>query len=242
MSIGEGTAIKVAARCLHDVCASQFEQELAGSYQYCRRDLQSRCAGSILRNPSIMRIQCLRAACCLLLFVHATACSESGWNELDDPASTRSSEWIQLAANARDALAQQLMSELTSAIATGGPPSGIRVCKERAPEIARSVGEKHGVTIGRTSFRLRNPENRAPDWARESVRARVAEPRYFESARGHFAALFPIRLAANCTICHGRSESIAPDVRAALRKAYPEDRATGFSPTDLRGWFWVEVP
>jgi hypothetical protein len=28
----------------------------------------------------------------------------------------------------------------------------------------------------------------------------------------------------------------------ALAARYPDDRATGFAPGDLRGWFWVEVP
>jgi hypothetical protein len=42
--------------------------------------------------------------------------------------------------------------------------------------------------------------------------------------------------------CHGPSDSLAPDVADALALHYPDDRATGFTEGDLRGWFWVEVP
>ena len=176
-----------------------------------------------------------------LLSIVLSACSEAeeGWTKVVEPK--RFVEKTQLAERARDAIAQQLKAELTAAIAQGGPASGIRVCKDRAPSIAQAVGKQHGVAIGRTSFRLRNPVNRVPSWAQASVQARSSEPEFFESARGGFAALFPIRLAGQCVVCHGQPESFGSDLRAALGKRYPEDRATGFKEGDLRGWFWVEM-
>ncbi|HCF96715.1 MAG TPA: hypothetical protein DEW46_16805, partial [Verrucomicrobia bacterium] len=46
----------------------------------------------------------------------------------------------------------------------------------------------------------------------------------------------------NCVACHGPEEQIQPDVLAAIRAHYPNDRATGFQPGDLRGAISVEVP
>jgi len=43
-----------------------------------------------------------------------------------------------------------------------------------------------------------------------------------------------------CLTCHGPTESIPEDVRAALRERYPDDKATGYAVGDLRGALWAE--
>jgi hypothetical protein len=98
------------------------------------------------------------------------------------------------------------------------------------------------VEIARTSFRLRNPQNQPPPWAVPLVEQGVAEPRYVSLPKGGLGALLPIHLKPTCLMCHGPEDQILPDVREALAKQYPEDKATGFEEGDLRGWFWVEVP
>ncbi|MCA8955059.1 MAG: DUF3365 domain-containing protein [Planctomycetes bacterium] len=162
------------------------------------------------------------------------------------PASTEQVAALQgkqvKAERARDALAAALLKELSSALTKGGPASGIEVCSRRSGEIAAAVRAEHGVAIGRTSFKLRNPSNAAPIWAADAVRDKVAEPRIFRSRSGSLGALYPIRLQPQCTLCHGPADQLAPDVRKALAARYPMDSATGFRPGDLRGWFWVEVP
>lgn len=61
-----------------------------------------------------------------------------------------------------------LKGELQGAIAKGGPASAIAVCKERAPAIARSLSDKSGWDVGRTSLKLRNPLLNAPDaWEKQ---------------------------------------------------------------------------
>ena len=54
------------------------------------------------------------------------------------------------------------------------------------------------------------------------------------AGRAYFAGV-------QCEACHGERESIDPDVLKTIEAFYPEDRATGFSEGDLRGWFWIEV-
>jgi hypothetical protein len=128
------------------------------------------------------------------------------------------------------------------AVAQGGPAAAIRVCKDEAPQIAREVGQQYGVSIGRTSFRLRNPNNTPPEWAIAMIEQRVEEPQFVELANNQLGALLPIKLQPVCLMCHGPAEQLGDDVRSELAKQYPDDQATGFADGDLRGWFWVEVP
>lgn len=143
---------------------------------------------------------------------------------------------------ARDALFQELMARLQTALAEGGPEQAIGVCKVAAPAIAQDVSATQDVAIGRTSFALRNPRNIPPGWAETWVAERAAEPRFATSADGHLAALLPIRLQEACTVCHGPADAIPGAVKARLAALYPDDQATGFQPGDLRGWFWIDVP
>ena len=54
--------------------------------------------------------------------------------------------------------------------------------------------------------------------------------------------LRPIGTADLCTRCHGPAEVVRRNLGDALQQAYPQDRATGFTLGDLRGWMWAEVP
>ena len=142
---------------------------------------------------------------------------------------------------ARDAMFKSLKGRLVEVVGTEGPVAAIEVCSREAPQIADQVSQEHGLAIGRTSFRLRNPDNSPPEWAARLVEDRVAEPTYLTND-GRFAALLPIRLQPECLMCHGQEGEILPAVADALAEHYPQDKATGFREGDLRGWFWVEVP
>lgn len=184
----------------------------------------------------------------VLAFFSLAGCTSSGsadsWAEIDrDALDAGGTAQLTRAEAARDELFGALMSRLLGAIAEGGTPTAIEVCQVAAPEIAEEAGNANDVTIGRTSFRLRNPENTPPDWAVPYVEARRAEPVVLrDEDDGTLAALFPIHLKAACVQCHGPTEQIQPAVREALKEAYPEDEATGFAEGDLRGWFHVTVP
>jgi hypothetical protein len=150
---------------------------------------------------------------------------------------------------ARDAMFRQLFTRLSEAMQTPGPdgapvgPAGaIGVCHEEAPAIARAIGQEMGVSIGRTSDRLRNPANTAPAWTATLLESRPDQPRFATSTDGSLGMTMPIKLGANCLACHGPTEQIAPPVRQAIAKLYPHDAAVGYAAGDIRGWFWVEVP
>ena len=142
---------------------------------------------------------------------------------------------------AKDDMMQQLLAALHTTLGEQGPAAAISVCRDEAPRIARTVGEEHGVRIGRTSHRLRNPDNQPPTWAEPWVAEGRATPVWLTDDNGRLCALLPIKLTTACVRCHGPLEQIDPDVRQALAANYPADEATGFEAGDLRGWFWMET-
>ncbi len=142
---------------------------------------------------------------------------------------------------AAQALGQRLTGRLQEALKEG-PVAAIAVCQDEAPGLTAEVAQAQGVRLGRTGVRLRNQGNAPPEWAAPLVERRVEQPAFLTTPAGETRALLPIHMKPLCATCHGPEEQLAPEVRAALAKRYPEDRATGFGPEELRGWFWVEVP
>jgi hypothetical protein len=153
----------------------------------------------------------------------------------DDPA-------MELAVRARDALGQRLMARLSAAVSEGGHANAVEVCHAEAMPMTRAVAEEFGVKIGRTSERIRNPENEPPRWAEKMLEGRPTTQLQERDEDGTLHAIFPIVLAEPCLKCHGPEDQLATGVKDALAEHYPNDRATGFELGDLRGWFWVEVP
>lgn len=161
------------------------------------------------------------------------------WTRLSDldPAQQAQRDRAQQAAQR---LGKSLVEALTGAIQEEGLPGAVAFCNERAlPLTAAALPD--GVTIGRTSHKLRNPANSPPAWAESLVAERLDAPAYLTGPDGRFAALLPIKTQAKCLLCHGQPDGIAPAVQEVLAERYASDQATGFSEGDLRGWFWVEV-
>jgi hypothetical protein len=143
------------------------------------------------------------------------------------------------------ALQQRLARRLGDALADGGPRGAAHVCSEEAQALTAAVAREQGLVVGRTSHRVRNPENAPPAWARAHVQRAAAggsaEP-IVVRLDDRVGVLRPIVVAAPCLLCHGTASAIDPTVLAVLHAAYPEDRATGFAEGDLRGFFWAEAP
>lgn len=168
--------------------------------------------------------------------------AQAGWQLVaESELSTRQAAQRDRALSARDAMFTSLKTRLTEVVGSAGPAAAIDVCSKEAPQIAERVAREHRLEIGRTSFRLRNPDNEPPEWARPLVERRVEQPRFLTSD-GTLAVLLPIRMQDQCLLCHGAEQAIPEPVKTALNDVYPEDRATGFADGDLRGWFWIEVP
>jgi hypothetical protein len=142
---------------------------------------------------------------------------------------------------AKDALFEKLSGRLMEVMSSDGPVAAIAVCKSEASAIAEAVGQQQGVRIGRTALKRRNPQNTPPAWAASLLAESRDEPTLVTFGDGRAAALLPIKLKAQCLMCHGPTDQIMPEIKAQLAKHYPRDEATGFQEGDLRGWFWVET-
>jgi hypothetical protein len=138
---------------------------------------------------------------------------------------------------------KDLKQALKSGLAEG-PAAAIQVCRVKAPGIADALSVE-GVRMGRSSHKLRNPDNKAPDWVSPIMQAYLhepssREPRVVELPGDRWGYVEPIMVQPLCLTCHG--SALAPDIAAQISDLYPEDRAVGFEAGELRGVFWLEFP
>ncbi len=159
------------------------------------------------------------------------------------------------ARRAVDKLVGTLMGEVQKSVREHGLASAVDHCASRAQELSTLIGAEEGVTIRRVTEKTRNPVD-APDSYERRILAQFAAM----AQRGEISAstvhaevvtgnagrtlryLKPIMVMKQCLGCHGSPDSIAEDVRSALRQHYPSDLATGYGEGDLRGAVSVLVP
>jgi hypothetical protein len=143
-------------------------------------------------------------------------------------------------------LHDSVLRELADEMAQGGPDKAIGSCHIDSRLIIHRFG-REGISVGRTSDRLRNPTNLPPAWAKQIVtanagrRAREVDG-YAVDLGDKVGVLRPIAQRPICASCHGPADRLSPRVRAVLAERYPADKAIGFSEGEIRGWFWVELP
>ncbi|MCG6941999.1 MAG: DUF3365 domain-containing protein [Thiohalocapsa sp.] len=147
-----------------------------------------------------------------------------------------------------------LQGELKAGLQQGGPVAAVEVCKKVAPGIAADLSEQSGWDVGRTSLKPRNKALNTPDaWERQVLEQFESRKAHGESPMGMSYAsveqtddgkvyryMQAIPTQEVCLACHGKD--IAPDLAAALDKAYPDDQARGFELGDIRGAFTLSKP
>ena len=146
----------------------------------------------------------------------------------------------QTAQAADRALRQRLLGRVMEVVESDGLPAAVTVCHEEAIPLTTQVGEEFDVSIGRVSDRLRNPDNIPPAWAAEMIESADEEAQTQDVDDVH-RRVSPLHIGAPCLNCHGAREDIAPDVLTVIDELYPDDRATGYAESQLRGWVWVEA-
>lgn len=147
-----------------------------------------------------------------------------------------------------------LKDALQQAIQNGGPVNGIEVCHRQAADIATDLSQKLGLLIGRTSLKVRNPENAPDNWelavlkqfeARKAQGEPVDSLEFFaviddDQGQKTFRYMKAIPTASLCLACHGTH--ISPEVDSKLKELYPKDTARGYQEGDLRGAFTIAKP
>jgi hypothetical protein len=143
----------------------------------------------------------------------------------------------------------KLRAQLVTALDSGGPLLALDVCKGAAPQIGQEVGARTGAKVWRVSLQTRNPQGAPDAWERsvlEQFNARRAageDPATIEASTHTdtgFRYMKAIPMAELCVQCHG--SAVAPDVAAKISTLYPQDRANGFRPGELRGAVSVSWP
>lgn len=156
----------------------------------------------------------------------------------------------QRAAAAAKAFSVELRNTLMAAMSQGGPLAALEVCHSEAARIAKTIGDAHGVRLGRVGVRSRQPANRLEGWQKDVLDTWLANapanapgqwaPSMARDSDGTLRWAKAIETEGPCLICHG--SSIEASLQQATRERYPDDPATGFEPGSLRGLLWVEVP
>ena len=144
-----------------------------------------------------------------------------------------------------DRFQKDLLSALTEAMASEGPEGAIGVCASIAPALAAQLSEESGASVRRTALRTRNPAAKAEATEQRVMEGWSAAPldeegrprRWTARGGGEYRYMRAIPTMPMCLACHG--ENIAPEVTAAIRAHYPEDKATDFAPGQLRGAFSI---
>ncbi|HYH19705.1 MAG TPA: DUF3365 domain-containing protein [Azospirillum sp.] len=153
------------------------------------------------------------------------------------------------------AFGSQLVGELQDAMKRGGPVEAIKTCNVAAPAVALAQGQARGWKVGRTSLKVRNPASEPDGWERHVLEqfaeraAKGEDPAAMEAydvveenggRTFRYMKAIAIPAGAPCVTCHGKE--IDPAVAKALTELYPNDRATGYAPGDLRGAFTIRQP
>ena len=153
-------------------------------------------------------------------------------------------------------LLQQLGTKLRATIADNGPEGSVAVCKDFAPLLAGQLSRQTGWRVARVSLRTRNPLLGTPDaWEQkvlEEFERRLAageKPDALEFAEivqepaaRYYRYMKAIPVQPLCLTCHGAKEQMSPFILEQLGTEYPHDRATGYSPGQIRGAVTVKRP
>ena len=154
-----------------------------------------------------------------------------------------------VAAKAAGQFGQEMRKKLSDSLLTKGPAGAIDVCAKDAPAIASRIEKELGVSIKRTSLKLRNPQN-APDEVELRLLESLAAAHDAGEKLPQGVTAFPtvpgrfyktITVEQTCLKCHGDAATMSDAVRKELASIYPEDRAVGYQEGDLRGIVSVTV-
>ena len=182
---------------------------------------------------------------CLAL---ATLLTTQGAVAADEP-------WMEAARAVATAVPPKLLQVLTDAIAQSGAADAVTVCQDAAPKMAKAASEQSGWQIRRVSLRNRNPRAVPDAWERETLeefdrRTAAGEaPASLEKTtvqivdgKGVQRYMRALPTQNMCLACHGPAERLAPGVAERLKALYPDDRAVGYSPGQIRGAMTLKRP
>ncbi len=171
------------------------------------------------------------------------------------PATAADPAWVGEARGVAGSVPPKLLAMLVDEIAMGGPESAIAVCSEKAPQMAKAASEATGWSIRRVSLRNRNPKATPDAWERAALEdfdrcaaAGEAPPTLEkfelvrEGDRSVYRYMKALPVQELCVACHGPADRLSPAVTKELKAKYPDDKATGYTPGQIRGAVTIRKP
>jgi hypothetical protein len=149
-------------------------------------------------------------------------------------------------------LGQEIRRLLMNELQKGGLSGAVQACAAQAQQATARFAGENGVAIRRISLKYRNAKDQPDDWERNQLErweaalrdgTAPAEVAMVQGLPGNrtLRYLKPIRVESMCLSCHGSGGQINAQVRAAILRHYPDDRAIGYREGDLRGAFSVAI-
>jgi hypothetical protein len=151
----------------------------------------------------------------------------------------------------------KVVQAMQTAVSEQGPVGAIPVCKEKAPQLLQDMRRQTGWNIRRVSLKSRNPATGTPDaWETRQLAgfniqfANGAKPEQLEvgevvtapDGKRSYRYMKALPVVEVCLSCHGTVDSLSADLRTALARDYPHDRATGYATGQVRGALSVIRP
>ena len=153
------------------------------------------------------------------------------------------------------AMPPKLLAVLQEEIQKGGPEGAIGVCREKAPAMANAASEKTGWAIRRVSLKNRNPKAVPDAWEEAVLKefdqrlAAGEKPTGLEKGevvtvdgKKMYRYMKALPTQDLCLQCHGTPDRISPAVQAKLQELYPQDKAVGYHPAQIRGAMTLKKP
>jgi len=188
----------------------------------------------------IARTRSVMAAAILLSVVSANA---------QEPA------WVGEARKVAGSVPPKLLAVLTEEIGKNGPEGAILVCRDKAPQLAKAASDETGWSVRRVSLRNRNPRAVPDGWERAALedfdrRAASGESAttlekaeiVTEGGKQSYRYMRALPTQSLCLNCHGSPEQLTPAVLEKLKALYPDDKAVGYRPGDIRGAMTIRKP
>jgi hypothetical protein len=170
-------------------------------------------------------------------------------------ANAQEPAWVGEARKVAGSVPPKLLAVLTEEIGKNGPEGAILVCRDKAPQLAKAASDETGWSVRRVSLRNRNPRAVPDAWERAALedfdrRAASGESAttlekaeiVTEGGKQTYRYMRALPTQPLCLNCHGTPEQLTPAVTEKLKALYPDDKAVGYRPGDIRGAMTIRKP
>lgn len=181
-----------------------------------------------------------------VLFLLSTlwACAEQ-----KDAASENQVDYLSIGDSVATQVQQTLLFTVAQQIKTGGVPSAVTFCSDKALPLTDSLAIAYNVSIKRLSEKNRNPNNAIETdldklaWEKLQLlnkdSAAAKQLLLQDNDKVVYYKAIPLAMPT-CLSCHGvKNVDIQAVTADAIHQKYPQDKAWGYTIGDLRGMWKI---